>query len=75
MWAACAAAGDEIITSTPEFGPAPYMWLDPRTDKPLVNVRVVNHWIGCELASHFAKTYGADSAATMAPECEIAYDE
>lgn len=76
IFEACAAAGDEVITSTPEFGPAPYMPIHTVAgeDVPTLNVRVINHWIAQELSAIFAARFGEASAAKMSPVCETAYD-
>lgn len=45
-WAAIyksqAEQGIEIITTTPEFGPAAYCPIDPKTDQPIADVRDVS---------------------------------
>ncbi len=37
--------GKEILTATPEFGPAPYMMHDPTTKQPLANQWEINCWM------------------------------
>jgi hypothetical protein len=39
------AAGYEVMTFTPEFGPAPYLHLQPFTRQPVANLWDVNLWM------------------------------
>jgi len=38
-------AGRELLTITPEYGPAPYTWLWPRTQKPAGDFFEINCWM------------------------------
>lgn len=50
-----AAAGQAVLSTTPEFGPPAYAWTDPYNgDKPIVNVWDVNHWVGQQLCAAVA---------------------
>lgn len=67
IYTAQAAAGMEVSTTTPEFGPATYCPIDPKTDLPIADVREVNHSVAVEMAAMYAGMFGAESAAVIAP--------
>lgn len=41
IYEAQAAAGLEVCTTLPEFGPATYVPIDPKTDEPIADIREV----------------------------------
>ena len=67
IYAAAGARGAATMTTTPEFGPPPYCWVDPYTNAPLVDVFDVNHWVGGQVSALFAARFGAAAAGKLAP--------
>eukprot|EP00051_Salpingoeca_urceolata_P028515 m.487245 g.487245 ORF g.487245 m.487245 type:complete len:326 (-) comp24907_c0_seq1:189-1166(-) len=59
------AKTQETITTTPEFGPAIYCWTEPFTNKELVDVRDVNHFVATEMSALFAKVVGKEGASAV----------
>ena len=60
-----ASRGDEIVTTTPEFGPKSYAWSHAYTGETLNNIWSVNHFIGQRMSVIFTKVFGSGAAVLV----------
>jgi sugar phosphate isomerase/epimerase len=58
IWKTQAAAGVQVSTLTPEFGPPGYLHVDPQTGKPLADLWDICQWQADRQAKRFAEQYG-----------------
>lgn len=58
-WAAMAAAGVEVATMTPEFGPDGYLHHQPFTNMPVGDLREINRWMLDTERAHYRRWSGS----------------
>lgn len=59
-----AAAGEDTLTITPEYGPDGYLHTNPFTNTPVASLDQINHWSGRRLREIFAALVTAEPALT-----------